>query len=149
MAAGTNTRFLVAVLVTADPYDCGLLAPVVAETEKTLLQAGVEDVAGLQIAADAGDCAQADLAFAERVRDRIDLLIDGAREAKKPNIESVMACRRASSRREGTVVAEVLLKVLAHNISRLLVVKRLSRLYWLITPEGVLVAPGNEFPADL
>jgi hypothetical protein len=65
------------------------------------------------------------------------------------NIESVMAYRRASSRREGTVVAEVLLKVLAHNISRLLVAKRLSRVYWLITPEGVSAAPGNQFPAAL
>lgn len=247
MAAGVKTRFLVAVLVTADTNDYGLLEPIVAETEKTLSQAGVEDVAGLQIAADAGYCAQADLAFAERVRDRIDLLVDGAREPKKrsglfgrdrfviaddgsatcpagrlmkgptphadgrtiwtgvgcsdcplrpqctegktrsltanleldrlragmqarldapggldryhrriatvepvfSNIESVMAYRRASSRREGTVVAEVLLKVLAHNISRLLVAKRLSRVYWLITPEGVLAAPRNEFPATL
>ncbi len=65
------------------------------------------------------------------------------------NIESVMAYRRASSRRESPVVAEVLLEVLAHNIGRLLAAKRLSRVYWLITPEGVSAAPGNQFPAAL
>ena len=60
-----------------------------------------------------------------------------------------MAYRRASSRREGTVVAEVLLKVLAHNISRLLVAKRLSRVAWMITRVGVCAAPENQFPATL
>ena len=246
MAAGVKTRFLVAVLVTADTNDYGLLEPVVAETEKALARAGVPGDTKLQIAADAGYCAQADLAFAERVRDRIDLLVDGAREPKNrtgflgrdrfvihddgsavcpagrlmkgpahhhdgrtiwtgvgcgdcslrpqctegryrsltanleldrlrtamqarldapggleryhrriatvepvfSNIESAMGYRRASSRREGTVVAGVLLKVLAHNLSRLLVARRLSRVYWLVTPEGVWVA-GNEFPAAL
>jgi len=247
MAAGVKARFLVAVLVTADTNDYGLLEPVVAETEKTLARAGVPGDARLQLAADAGYCAQADLAFAERVRDRIDVLIDGVREPENrsrcfgrdrfeirddgsalcpagrlmkgpahhhdgrtiwtgvgcgdcslrpqctegryrsltanleldrlrtamqarltapggldryhrriatvepvfSNIESVMGYRRASSRHEGTVVAEVLLKVLAHNISRLRVARRLSRVYWRITPEGVFTDPGNEFPAGL
>ena len=247
MAAGVSARFLVAVLVTADTNDYGLLESVVAEAEKTLARVGVPSDAKLQIAADAGYSAQADLAFAERVRDRIDLLVDGAREPENrtrffgrarfvirddgsavcpagrqmkgpahhdhgraiwtgvgcgdcslrpqctegrqrsltanleldrlraamqarfdapggleryhrriatvepvfSNIESVMGYRRASSRREGTVVAEVLLKVLAHNISRLLAARRLSRVYWLVAPEGVFVTPGNEFPATL
>lgn len=236
MAAGVKARFLVAVLVTADTNDYGLLEPVVAEAEKTLARAGVPCDAKLQIAADAGYTAQSDLAFAERVRDRIDLLVDGARESESrtrffgrnrfvihddgsaicpagrlmkgparhdhgraiwtgvgcgecslrpqctdgryrsisanleldrlraamqarldapggleryhrriatveptfSNIESAMGYRRASSRREGTVVAEVLLKVLAHNVSRLLAARRLSRVYWLVAPEGVL-----------
>jgi hypothetical protein len=60
-----------------------------------------------------------------------------------------MGYRRASSRREGTVVAEVLLKVLAHNISRLLAARRLSRVYWLVAPEGVFVTPGRKSPATL
>ena len=247
MAAGVKTRFLVAVLVTADTNDYGLLESVVAEAEKTLARAGVPGDAKLQIAADAGYSAQSDLAFAERVRDRIDLLVDGVREpdrrspffgrerfvihddgsatcpagrpmkgparhdhgralwtgvgcddcSLKPqctdgryrslsanleldrlraamqarldapggleryhrriatveptfsNLESVMGYRRASSRREGTVVAEVLLKVLAHNISRLLAARRLSCVHWLVAPEGVFAASGNQFPAGL
>jgi hypothetical protein len=60
-----------------------------------------------------------------------------------------MGFRRASSRHEGTVVAEVLLKVLAHNISRLLSARGLSRVYWLVAPEGVFIAAGSEFPAGL
>lgn len=247
VAAGMQTRFVVAVLVTADTNDYGLLESIVAEAEKTLGRAGVPEGARLQLAADAGYTAQSDLAFAERVRDRIDVLIDGAqgsetrsqffgrdrfeirddgsalcpagRLMKGParheggrtiwtgvgcrdcplrpqctdgryrsltanleldrlraamgarldapggleryhrriatvepvfsNIESVMGYRRVSSRFERTVVAEVLLKVLAHNISRLLAAKRLSRVYWLVAPEGVFAAPGNQFPATL
>ncbi len=41
------------------------------------------------------------------------------------NIEHVMGFRRVSSRHSQTVVAEVLLKILAHNVSRLLAAKRL------------------------
>ena len=43
---------------------------------------------------------------------------------------------------EGWVLEEelqafVLPKVLAQNISRLLAARRLSRVYWLVTPQGV------------
>jgi len=55
------------------------------------------------------------------------------------NLESVMNFRRASSRFEQTVVAEVLLKVLAHNISRLLAAKPLRRVYCLISDERILL----------
>jgi hypothetical protein len=39
--------------------------------------------------------------------------------------------------------------VLAHNISRLLAARKLSRVYWLVAPEGVFFTSGNEFPAAL
>jgi len=38
-----------------------------------------------------------------------------------------MGSRRASSRYEPTILAEMMLKVLAHNVSRLLAARRLSR----------------------
>lgn len=60
-----------------------------------------------------------------------------------------MGYRRASSRYEPTILAEVMLKALAHNISRLLGTRRLSRVYCLITPDGGLVPLGNEFSATL
>lgn len=55
------------------------------------------------------------------------------------NLESTMGYRRASSRNETTVVAEVLLKVLAHNVSRLVATKRLRVVYFFLTSEGTLV----------
>jgi len=45
------------------------------------------------------------------------------------NIEHVMGFRRASSRHAPTVVAEILLKILAHNVSRLLAAKRNRRAF--------------------
>lgn len=247
MAAGVQARFIVAVLVTADTNDYGLLESIVEQTEKQLAQIGVSRDAKLQIAGDAGYCAQADLAYAARVRDRIDLLIDGARRPERPSrgfgrerftihdddsatcpagrlmkgpkrhsdgrtmwtgvgcadcplrsactdgrsrtlvanleldrlreamqarlaapggkqrynrriatvepvfsyIESTMGYRRASSRYEPTILAEVMLKVLAHNVSRLLAARRLSRVYCLVTPDGTLVPLQTEFLATL
>jgi transposase len=247
MAAGVEARFVVAVLVSADTNDYGLLEPIVTETTRVLARSRVSEDTPLQVAADAGYCARADLAFAERVRARIDILIDGSetpegrseffgrdrftfppdgsiacpagRRMNGPylqpdgrakwtgvgcgdcalragctegrtrtlyidaesdqlraamrarmeapggrerynrriatvepvfsNLESAMGFRRASSRHENTVVAEVMLKVLAHNISRLLAARKLSRVYWLVGPEGVFFTSGTEFPAGL
>jgi hypothetical protein len=244
MASGAKARFIVAVLVTAETNDFGTLESIVDETAKMLTRVGVPDDVKLQVAADAGYCSHADLAFAARVRDRVDVLIDGAqapdsgrffgrdrfvflddgsvlcpagrpmkpkwhdrgkrwdgvgcedcslrpqctdgkrrslvvnadldrvRDAMrarmaasdaKPrynrriatvepvfsNIESTMGYRRASSRFERTVIAEVLLKVLAHNVSRLVAAKRLSRVYCAVTTDGLLVPLGREFPATL
>ena len=55
------------------------------------------------------------------------------------NIEDVMGFRRASSRHKSSIVAEVLLKVLSHNLSRLLRAARLRRLQCLVTVDGTLV----------
>ncbi len=247
MAAGVQARFIVAVLVTADPTDYGMLEPVVNAARKMFSRIGVPAEAKLQVAADAGYCSRADLKFAERVRERVDLLVAGAdqldthprffgrdrfvlhengtatcpagRAMKGPlrhsegstmwkgvgcddcalragctdgrqralvvnfemdrlraamqlrmaapdgkqrynrriatvepvfsNLESTMGYLRASSRREATVVAEVLLKVLAHNVSRLLVARRISRVYCLVTSYGLLLPLENEFLATL
>jgi transposase len=245
MAAGMKARFIVAVLVTAESNDYGTLESIVDETARVLAKIGIPDETKLQVAADAGYCAQADLAFADRVRERIDILVDGttAPESRRffgrdrfrflddgsvecpagramlgpfrhndgqhwrgagcgecslrsqctdgkqrslvinheldrlraamrtrmatddgrkrynrriatvepvfSNIESTMAYRRASSRFEGTVVSEVLLKVLAHNVSRLIAAKRLSRVYCAVTAEGLLLPVGYVFPATL
>ena len=46
------------------------------------------------------------------------------------NIEEVMGFRRASSRFPATIQAEVLLKVLAHNLSRLSAARRLACVWW-------------------
>jgi transposase len=247
MAAGVKARFIVAVLVTCDVNDYGMLRPIVDETKKMLPRIGVADGTKLQVAADSGYSAKADLDFAYRVREGIDILVDGAHEPvnqrghfgrehfqirddgsaicpagrlmKGPrkhsdghtrwqgsgctncslrsrctdgkerslvvnieldevraamhkrmaapgarqrynrriatvepvfsNIESTMGFRRASSRREETVVAEVMLKVLAHNVSRLLAAKKLSRAFCMVTPYGALVRLPNEFLATL
>lgn len=55
------------------------------------------------------------------------------------NLEDVMSFRRASSRHRGAVIAEVLLKVLAHNLSRLVHAARLSQIRCLLTLDGALV----------
>lgn len=247
MAAGVQARLIVSVLVTADTHDYGLLEPLVVETQRVLERSGVTADAQLQIGADAGYCARADLVFAERVRDHADILIAGTEPCEtraeffgrdrfafaedgsvscpagrrmngpyresdgrtkwigvgcaacelRPqctkgrtrslaideeldrvrgamrermsapggrerynrriatiepvfsNLESAMGYRRASSRFERTVLAEVLLKALAHNVSRLLGTRKLSRAYCLVTPDGRLLPLGDEFPATL
>jgi len=60
-----------------------------------------------------------------------------------------MGSRRASSRYEQTILAEMMLKVLAHNVSRLLAARRLSRVSCLVTPDGTLVPLKTEFLATL
>src|SRR5205814_886337 len=49
------------------------------------------------------------------------------------SLEDAMGYRRASSRRGATVIAEVLLKVLAHNIRRLCSAAKLRRVWLLLT----------------
>lgn len=44
---------------------------------------------------------------------------------------------------------EVMLKVLAHNVSRLLAAKKLSRVYCSVTPDGFLEPLGIVFPSTL
>jgi transposase len=236
MAAGVKARFIVAVLVTADATDFGMLEPVVEATRKMLAKIGLAEEK-LQVAADAGYTSFVDLAYAERVRDRIDILVNGVHEPdnhsrffgrdrfvilddgsatcpagramKGPlrhseghtmwrgigcadcslrpdctdgkqrsitvyaemdqlraamrarmaapdakerysrriatvepvfsNIESAMGFRRASSRFEPTVVAELLLKVLAHNVSRLISAQPLSCVYFVLAADGSLI----------
>ena len=79
-----------------------------------------------------------------------------ARSAKWIAIVALAASARADvvvlkdgRRVEGTVVSEVLLKVLAHNVSRLIAAKRLSRVYCAVTAEGLLLPVGYVFPATL
>lgn len=55
------------------------------------------------------------------------------------NLEDVMGFRRASTRHAAAVIAEILLKVLAHNVSRLLSAGRLSFVRCAVTRVGVLV----------
>ncbi len=55
------------------------------------------------------------------------------------DIEDVIGFRRASTRHRAAVIAEVLLKVLAHNLSRLLHAARLSEISCLLTVDGALV----------
>lgn len=246
MAAGVKARFIVAVLVTADSNDYGTLEPIVDKGAKVLARSDVSDETKLQVAADAGYCGAQDLAFAQRVRERIDLLVHGVPEpgqrsgffgrdrftfhpdgavscpagrhmsgptrhrdgqqwkgmgcgdcalrsgctngryrsliinaeldqlrtamrnrmaapgAKErynqriatvepvfSSLESSMGFRRASSRFETTILAEVLLKVLAHNVSRLLAARPLSCVYFLVTLQGRLLPLGALFPATL
>jgi len=229
VSAGVKERFIVAVLVTPDASDYGMLEPAVETALAMLEQAGIPGGTKLALAADAGYASLNDLIYTDRVRERIDILVDAAhptgvgrskffghdrfqfaadgasatcpagramtrrrqfsdgttewngvgcgtcplrpectaakqrtvtvhlererlRAAMKArllspdgkqrysrrmaniepvfsNIESNMHFRRASSRRETTVIAEVMLKVLAHNVSRLLVARRLRCVY--------------------
>jgi hypothetical protein len=140
-----------------------LLEPLIAETRKALARSGVSAEAKLQIGADAGYRARTDLAFAARARNAVDILVTGTEPSQGPselfgrdrfsfaedriatiepvfsNRESTMGFRRASSRHEHTVMAEVLLKALAHNVSRLLGARGLSRVHCLLTPEARLI----------
>ncbi len=63
------------------------------------------------------------------------------------NIEEVMGYRRATSRHSATIVAEVLLKVLAHNISRLIKAAPLRHVLASLTAEGALVPLATSEPA--
>ena len=240
LSAGARARFIVAVLVTADANDSGLLDPIVEKSLLALARAGVPEQAPRRATADAGYCSHEDLAYAERARNRLDVLIDisvppgprphlfgrerfviddqGAlcpigRRMKGPwrsrdgsvefagvgctqcplraqctdgksrsltvhpelerlraemrarlatdegkrryskrmaviepvfsNLESVMNFRRAASRDAKSVVAEVLLAVLAHNVTRLLKAARLFVVYCLIDDDGTLVPFAN------
>ena len=235
MAAGVNARFVVAVLVTSDVNDYGMLQSIVEATRNLLARVGLAP-SKLQVAADAGYTSTADLTYAESVREEVDILINGTddldRNARKffgrdrfvfhadgkvmcpadrlmqgpyhcsdgntvwkgvgcaecplrekctsaqlrrlvvkpefdrvrasmnalmtqpgaaerynrriatvepvfSNIESTMGFRRASSRFEQTVVAEMLLKVLAHNISRLIAKRPLRVVYLFINEFSV------------
>ena len=235
LSAGAKARFIVAVLVTADANDSGLLEPIVEKSLLALARAGVAADAPRRGTADAGYCSYEDLAFAERARNRLDMLIDvAAPRGPKPhlfgrdrfvvddsgatcpagkrmqgpwrhrdgrvefagvgcpqcplrsqctdgksrslnihpelerlrsemlsrldteegkrryskrmavvepvfsNMESVMNFRRASTRHVKSVVAEVLLAVLAHNVTRLLKSKRLFVVYCRISDDGAL-----------
>src|SRR5262249_46464154 len=80
MAAGGKARFIVPLLVTADTNDYGLLHDAVDATLKMLSRIGVPQSTPLSVAADAGYCSQADLAYAAQVRGRIDILVDGSQE---------------------------------------------------------------------
>jgi transposase len=236
LSAGARARFIVAVLVTADANDSGLLEPIVEKSLLAMAAAGVPKNAPRRATADAGYCSHADLAYAERARDRLDVLInitvptgprphlfgrdrfivdeagaicpadrrmqgpwrsrdgsvefvgvgctqcplrtqctdgkarsltihpelerlrtemqarlatdEGKRRYSKrmaviepvfSNLESVMNFRRAASRHAGSVVADVLLAVLAHNVSRLVNAKRLFIVYCMIDDDGTLI----------
>jgi hypothetical protein len=51
------------------------------------------------------------------------------------SIQDAMAFRRASARHSSSVLAEVLLKVLAHNLSRLAAARKLSCVWCDFEPE--------------
>ncbi len=51
------------------------------------------------------------------------------------NLEETMGFRRASSRHTTSIVAEVLLNVLAHNLSRLAAARKLSCVCCIFEPE--------------
>lgn len=61
------------------------------------------------------------------------------------NIEDVMSYRRASSRHPTTIVAEVLMKVLAHNMSRISAARRLACIWARL---GVPTPNAASKPAD-
>lgn len=231
IAAGVQERLIIAVLVDADANDYGKLEGAVCKARAELSKAGVPQEAVLQVAADAGYCSSADLAFAADHRDWADVLVASESAATDPNeptkhfgreafkllddgtaicpagkpmlgptaqpdgrtkwrgadcpncplreqctpgqqralyinpelergrkamaermarpgarerynqriatiepafsnIEDVMGFRRASSRHATTILAEVLLKVLAHNISRLAARRQLAVVYF-------------------
>src|SRR5262245_48085 len=75
--------------------------------------------------------------------------IHGCPSMQVPQDHLAWAVQRVVSRFEQTIVAEVLLKVLAHNVSRLLAAKKLSRVDCWITPDGMLRPLGSVFPATL
>jgi len=230
VAAGVQERIVVAVLVDADANDYGKLPGALELARDELTKAGVPQDARIQVAADAGYCSTADLAFAADNRDRVDVLVasnsaatdpdeptkyfgrehfkilddgtaicpagkpmlgpsaqpdgrtkwrgvdcprcplkeqctpgrqralyinpelervraamaermvqPGARERYNQriatiepvfsNIQDTMGFRRASSRAAKTILAEIFLKVLAHNISRLAARRRLAVVY--------------------
>jgi transposase len=65
------------------------------------------------------------------------------------SIEESMGYRRASSRNSKTIVAEVLLKILAHNVSRLIAARRLARVRCWLYHDGRLFPLESEFRASL
>lgn len=74
-ACGQRTRFVVGVLLDAAAVDYGHLEGAVREARRVLLQAGMPEDTLLQVAADAGYCAKADLAFAQAEASWVDVLV--------------------------------------------------------------------------
>jgi len=243
VAVGMRERFILTVLVTADTTDYDLLKPAVEKVLTTLNLLGI-DQKQIQMAADAGYCSQTNLELIERLRQKIDILVDAGRAPGRHEsrffsrecfdvhddntahcpagrrmhgprkrsgkrlawfgvdcgschlksqctdgvvrtveiqpeldrlrgtmaarlatdegkhryrrrmatiepvfsyLESVMNFRRASSRKRETILAEVALKVLAYNVSRLLAARRLLLVYCLVTEKGLLVPLQIEF----
>jgi len=76
--------------VTSDPTDYGMLKEAVTDARERLLAAGMKVEMGappMQVAADAGYLAQEDLAFAEAVREKIDILIHQSPAPVRRNAE--------------------------------------------------------------
>lgn len=65
------------------------------------------------------------------------------------SLEDTMAFRRVSSRREGTVHAEILLKLLAHNVSRLLSRGKLLCVYFLLPLQAAPSSADTDQPLSL
>ena len=65
------------------------------------------------------------------------------------SVEDSMGFRRVSSRREGTVHAEILLKLLAHNVSRLLSRSKLLCVYFLLPLQAVPTPADTDQPLSL
>lgn len=88
VAAGVRLRFVIAVLIGAEPTDHDLLPPAMVKAEAALRAAGV--TGKLQVAADGGYVGHEDLRFARDQREKVDVLIND------PPVP-----RRGKSKREG------------------------------------------------
>lgn len=89
-SSGSSTRFIVSVLVDGDPTDFGKLGPAVMAARNALIGAGMpvrEGAPAMQVAADAGYMAEADLMFAmeQRAAGRIDVVLPKATPPTRVN----------------------------------------------------------------
>ena len=87
---GKTVRFVVNVPIFSRPTDYGHLEESTLAAREALIAAGIparEGAPAMQVAADAGYLAPADLAFAEKVREKIDLLVPVPPPAVRRNAE--------------------------------------------------------------
>lgn len=75
IATGTSARFVIGVLVDADPTDHGKLGPAVLHARDTLDRLGLREDKTLSVAADSGYFSDRDLQFAVENRAWVDVLI--------------------------------------------------------------------------
>ena len=74
-AFGSRERIVTSVLIDADSSDQGKLGPAVEDALRALREARIDVEQPIQIAADAGYTAAADLVFAHENREQVDLLV--------------------------------------------------------------------------
>jgi transposase len=107
IASGVSSRFVIGVLVDADPTDHGKLGPAVTHARDVLDRLGLRNGRRLTAAADAGYFSDRDLQFAVENKDWVDLLIHPMALRGEANHKGYFTRERFTIQLDGTVICPV------------------------------------------